>query len=266
MKYGCSKDKHVVLTSSTINYFSLPDRKHQPRLVHNCMVYDFNCNGIHKHIVVQLDKFTQDNIKDMEELPYSTFDISADKQNGRSFYCKGFLPVLKFGNIVGYIHVVSVDERIELTNNKANKYVHNRQIFDDADHHVLTFGKVVLFAVESNVLKLLITNPKITNKQKVDIYILNDSLKAINCHTEYSSLRVDDMYKLHIRQQLVLVIRYSKELRFMTYRRKKLINMSSIHWADDEIFKKASIMKNAIHNKIVFFGRNNLTSITRLII
>ena len=205
-------------------------------------------------------------MKGMEELPCTTFDFNCYNHNGCSFDCQRLIPVLKHGNIVGYIHVVYAEGRIELTNNKGNIYIHSQQGIDHADHHVLTFGKVVLFAVESNVLKLLITNPKITNKQKVDIYILNDSLKAINCHTEYSSLRVDDMYKLHIRQQLVLVIRYSKELRFMTYRRKKLINMSSIHWADDEIFKKASIMKNAIHNKIVFFGRNNLTSITRLII
>ena len=157
--------------------------------------------------------------------------------------------------------MVSADTRIVLTNNNGNKYIHSQQRIINGDYHVLTFGKVVLFAVKGKLIE-----SETTNNLKVDIYILNDSLGVINCHTEYSNLKVDDIYKLRIREQLVLVIQYSKELRFMTYCRKKMINMCSVQMPDDGIFEKASVMNYAKHNQIVFFDKYSLSSMIRLII
>ena len=254
--------EHVVYTGHTYKLFNLQSKvKHVPRLVDNCMVYLFGSKDIHKHVVVQLDKFTQNNVKDMVKLPCKRFNLSDDKQIGCAFSCKGFIPLLKFGNIVGYIHVVSADRTIELTNNKGNKYIHSQYPIKDGDLHVLTFGKVVLFAVKGKLIE-----SKTTNNLKVDIYILNDSLGVINCHTEYSKFKVADIYKLRIREHLVLVIQYSKELRFMIYRRKKMINMCSVQAPDNEIFKKASVINHAKHNQIVFFNRCSLSSMIRLII
>ena len=262
-EYGsCSTCEHVVYTGPTYKILDLPGKvRGRPQLVDNCMVYELNSTGIHEHLVVQLDKFTQDNVKNMVKLPCMIFDLSADKQKKCAFGCKGFIPLLKFGNIVGYIHVISANRRIVLTNNKGNKYIHSQQHINDWDLHVLTFGKIVLFPSKGKLVK-----SKTTNTLKVDIYILNDSLRVINCHTEYSNLKVDDIYKLRIREQLVLVIQYSKELRFMIYLRKKMINMCSVQTPDDGIFENASVMNHAKHNQIVFFDKYNLTSITRLII
>ena len=251
--------QYVVYTGNKITRFNFPGIvREEPRLVDNCIVYDLNSMDIYKHAVVQLDKFTQDNIKDMKELPYTTFDFNADKQNKCSLNCHRFIPILKFRNIVGYIHVVSVNERIELTNNKDNKYIHSQQTINKEDHYVLTFGKVVLFAVKGKV------KSKTTNNLKVDIYILNDSLGVINCHTEYSNFYIKDIYKLQIRQNLVLVVQYSKELRYMFYRRNRLINMCS-YQRNNEIFDKASIMNHSKQN-IVFFDRYSLSTMIRLII
>ena len=262
-EYGsCSTCEHVVYTGPTYKILNLPGKvRGRPQLVDNCMVYELNSKDIHKHVVVQLDKFTQDNVKNMVKLPCTIFDLSADKQSKCAFKCKGFIPLLKFGNVVGYIHVISVNKRIVLTNNKGNKYIHSQQRINDWDLHVLTFGKVVLFPVKGKLVK-----PKTTNNLKVDIYILNDSLEVIKCHTEYSNLKVDDIYKFRIRQHLVLVIQYTKELRFIIYRRKKMINMCSVQTPDDGIFENASVINHAKHNQIVFFDKYNLTSITRLII
>ena len=257
-----STTEHVVYTGPTYKMFDLPGIvKHVPRLVDNCMVYVFESKGIHEHVVVQLDKFTQDNVNDMVELPYTTFDLSADKQIGCAFGCTGFIPVLKCGNVVDYIHVVSADRRIVLTNNKGNKYIHSQPRIITGDLHVLTFGKVVLFAVKGKLIE-----SETTNNLKVDIYMLNDSLGVINCHTKYSNFKVMDIYKLRIRHHLVLVIQYSKELRFMICRRKKLINMCSVQMPDDGIFKNASVMNHAKHNQIVFFDKYSLSSMIRLII
>ena len=229
-----STTEHVVYTGPTFKILDLPGKiRREPRLVDNCMVYDFDPKDIHKHVVVQLDKFTQDNVKNMVRLPCTIFDLSADKQSKCAFGCKGFIPLLKLGNIVGYVHVISVKGRIVLTNNKGNKYIHSQQTIKDEDLHVLTFGKVVLFAVKG------IVKSKTTINLKLDIYIFNYSLGVINCHTEYSNFKVMDIYKLQIRQQSVLVIQYSKELRFMTYCRKKMINISSVQMPDDGIFEKA---------------------------
>ena len=70
---------HVVYTGNRARYFRFPPRvRHVHRLVDNCIVYELNSKGIHKHVVVQLDKFTQDNVKDMVKLPCTIFDLSAD--------------------------------------------------------------------------------------------------------------------------------------------------------------------------------------------
>ena len=87
--------------------------------------------------------------------------------------------------------MISINRRIVLTNNKGNKYIHSQQRIINGDYHVLTFGRVVLFTVKGKLVK-----SKTTNNLKVDIYILNDSLGVINCHTEYSNLKVDGMHKL----------------------------------------------------------------------
>ena len=88
--------EHVVYTGSTYKIFGMLGRgRHDHQLVGNCMVYDFDSKDIHKHVVVQLDKFTQDNVNDIDELPCTIFDLSADKQHGCSFNCKGFIPILK---------------------------------------------------------------------------------------------------------------------------------------------------------------------------
>ena len=256
---------HVVCTRTTFKAFKLPDRSimyHSQ--TDNCIVYKYFF--FDKYLVVQLDQLTIDNIDDMEQLPYKIYDVSDNQDLGG--YCEyTFIPVVKYGAIVDYIYAVGADGDdqygypIQITNKKANRYRHYEDKLAFNRHFVLEFDKFVLLSVSGLPYYL-------ADKHETGIYILNDSLEIISCHTEYVSHEIINMHKLHIGHLTAFMIECSIELRLMAYDGKRLLNIRNIDTSLFNDYWQTKIIDYGRRSEIMWIVNNNghLRSIASLII
>ena len=220
-RYSEGTTTHVISTPTITKTFELPPGYIFNTKTENCLIYQLET--LDKYLVVQFNKTNAQN--DIQDLVQTIFDVNADNACLTRFCDQKFIPIERRGKIIDYIYVIAdliVKDNgchgypIQITNLKAKKYCHPNSHKSYHNHSVFKFQRHLLLALN-------ITSNDISGNNEACIYILNNDLDVIKCHTEYLNSDIKSMHKLDINRRGGIVIECVNQLRFVAYRRRRII-------------------------------------------